>query len=367
MHESNNQKKASQAFLPSEFTEKAFLFLPDRSKTVIVKRFNLNDEGERTLEEIGGLFKITRERVRQIEKGAIAKIKEAKAKEIFEFKSIFQNIIDISGGVAEYDFFLEKAIDSIEQSSGGKIKDRQAEKRHLVLIISLIDGIISGLKNKKYNHILYFNEKSIEHAFLAIEESIKIFEKEKRSMSFRDIFGAIRENQALREKNINLTEQELRSYFEISSEISADFCGWLGLKSWRFVRPRSMRDKAYLILFHKKGPFHFKKITELINETWVKKKKPALAETVHNELIKDKRFVLVGRGVYALAERGYKKGTVQEVIKNILAEKEQPMKKEDIIKEVLAQRIVKTSTIILNLKNKNFFIETEEGMYKLKM
>jgi hypothetical protein len=83
-------------------------------------------------------------------------------------------------------------------------------------------------------------------------------------------------------------------------------------------------------------------------------------------LIKDKRFVLVGRGIYALAEWGYEKGTVRDIIKNALAGANRPMSRDEIIKEVSAKRMVKPGTIILNLKDTEFFEKTAEGLYKLK-
>ena len=50
---------------------------------------------------------------------------------------------------------------------------------------------------------------------------------------------------------------------------------------------------------------HFKEVAEAISKTFGKKTHYA---TCHNELIKDSRFVLVGRGMYALAEWGYQAG-----------------------------------------------------------
>lgn len=361
-----SQNKATTSLLPSEFIEKALLSLPERSKEIMVKRFNLDGEGIRTLEEIGQLHKITRERVRQIEKSSMVKIKAASAKEISEFNSVFRNVINKNGEVSEHDFFLEKVVDFMESERGGKVKDREAEKRNLVLIIALADEIKHNLRNKKFKNIFYLDEGSLNMASLAIGEAIKVFEEEKKAMLFADIFGKVKIRRASGEKNINLTEEALRSYFALSLDIGADPHGRWGLRSWPFILPRSARDKAYLALFYKKEPLHFKKIAKLIDETWPKKKKPALAETVHNELIKDERFVLVGRGIYALAQWGYAKGTVQDIIRNVLIKTGRPMKQEEIIKEVSSQRIVKPSTIVLNLKNKNVFIALPEGMYALK-
>lgn len=366
LQEASNQNKIASSLLPKEFIERAVLTLLDRSKEVILKRFGLKGEKECTLDKIGQQFKITRERVRQIEKGAMAKINNASAKEVSEFNSLFQNIISKNGGVMERNFFLDKVIAFMEEERGVKLEDPEEEKRDLVLIVALIKEIKYDLANKKYKDIFYLNKESLETASLVIDEAVKIFTENKKVMELADIFELIKSRQIFKEKNINLTEEAFLSYLTLSTEIGSGTRGQWGLRTWPFIFPRSVRDKAYLILFYKKEPLHFKTIAGMINEIWTKKKKPALAETVHNELIKDKRFVLVGRGIYALAEWGYKKGTVQDIIKNVLAKKGQPMKKEEIIKEVSSQRMVKPSTIILNLKNKDIFTAMADGSYTIK-
>ncbi|MBU3924484.1 hypothetical protein KJ854_00935 [Patescibacteria group bacterium] len=365
--ELNDQKKAASSLLPGEFIQKAVLVLSDRSKEVILKRFSLSGEKEYTLDKIGQQLKITRERVRQIEKGAMAKIINANAKEVSEFNSLFQNIIGKNGGAMERNFFMDRTIAFMEKERGVKVKDIEEEKHNLILIVALIGEIKHDLADKKHKGIFYLNEESLESASLAISEAIKIFTEKKKAMSFSDIFDCLKRARIFKEKNINLTEDSFLSYLALSAEIGSNARGQWGLRTWPFIFPRSVRDKAYLVLFYKKEPLHFKIIAQLINETWTKKKKPALAETAHNELIKDKRFVLVGRGIYALAEWGYEKGTVLEIIKNVLTRKGRPMKKEEVIKEVSAQRIVKQGTIILNLKNKDIFTAMAEGFYKLQV
>lgn len=365
--ELNNRNSAVLSFLPAEFIKKAVLILPSRSKEVIIKRFGLDGEKEYTLDKIGQELKITRERVRQVEKGAVVKINIAHAKEISEFNALFQKVIGKYGGVVEKNFFMDKAIEFIEEARGAKVGDMEAEKRNLFLIVALTADIKQKIADKKHKAIFYLNKESLEAADMAIEAAIKIFQENKKAMELADIFKLAKQSDIVKDKNLNLTEDSLFSYFKISEDICSDLRGKWGLKIWPFIFPRSVRDKAYLVLFYGKEPLHFKTIANFINQAWTKKKKPALAETVHNELIKDERFILVGRGIYALAEWGYEKGTVQDIIKRVLDKKSEPMKKEEIIKEVSAQRIVKPSTIILNLKNNDIFTALPDGTYKLKI
>jgi len=92
--------------------------------------------------------------------------------------------------------------------------------------------------------------------------------------------------------------------------------------------------------------------------------KVAKAPSVHNELILDKRFVLVGRGLYALREWGYQPGTVVDVVRELL-QKEGSMKREQIVRAVLERRMVKKQTIHLALLNSTMFTKDKEGNYHL--
>ena len=80
---------------PEEFVERDMLRehidillddLKDREKQVIILRFGLNDGHPRTLEEVGKVFDVTRERIRQIEAKALRKLKNpVRSKKIRDF------------------------------------------------------------------------------------------------------------------------------------------------------------------------------------------------------------------------------------------------------------------------------------------
>ena len=69
---------------PSQFTEANALreqiftlleTLTDREKEVLIKRFGLDGSEPMTLEEVGKEMNVTRERIRQIEKKGLTKLK----------------------------------------------------------------------------------------------------------------------------------------------------------------------------------------------------------------------------------------------------------------------------------------------------
>ncbi|MBI2048018.1 MAG: hypothetical protein HYT27_02665, partial [Parcubacteria group bacterium] len=84
-----------------------------------------------------------------------------------------------------------------------------------------------------------------------------------------------------------------------------------------------------------------------------------------NELIKDPRFVLVGRGIYGLSDYGYKPGTAREVVKRILNETG-PMRAKEIITAVQKERFFKPNTVLVNLQNKHYFSRRPDGTYQVK-
>jgi hypothetical protein len=108
-------------------------------------------------------------------------------------------------------------------------------------------------------------------------------------------------------------------------------------------------------------PMHFREIADAINLAYPGK--TVLSRTVHNELIGDTRFVLVGRGIYGLKEWGYQPGVVSDVIMKVMREMNRPLTVEEIIESVLKDRQVKRNTVIANLQNKHLFNKVGKGMY----
>src|SRR6185295_3243721 len=137
-----------------------------------------------------------------------------------------------------------------------------------------------------------------------------------------------------------------------------------GLIKWPMVNPKNIRDKIYVILYEHKKPMHFSEIAKAIKGSDFKRK-DVTTQAIHNELIKDKRFVLIGRGIYALREWGYKQGTVADVIAEVLKKEGGPLHRDEIVRRVLKSRQVKETTILLNLQGKSQFKRVAKATYDL--
>jgi DNA-directed RNA polymerase delta subunit len=130
------------------------------------------------------------------------------------------------------------------------------------------------------------------------------------------------------------------------------------------VNPKNIRDKIYVILKEENRHMHFNEIADAIKKSDFKRK-DVTTQAIHNELIKDSRFVLIGRGIYALKEWGYQKGTVAEIIADVLKEAGQPLHRDEIVKRVLKSRFVKETTILLNLQGKSKFKRVAKATYDI--
>ncbi|MEZ4200127.1 MAG: sigma factor-like helix-turn-helix DNA-binding protein [Candidatus Paceibacterota bacterium] len=336
-------------FKPKQVTKKLLAVLPDRARDVLEKRYGLGKDVDIfTLESIGQTYGITRERVRQIENYGISSIQ--KSEEYKEFQPIFdelQSIINQLGGglIAEKELLDELASD-------------QATRNHLFFLLVLGDPFYRSKENTSYAH-RWFTEKKIAEAVESALRSVYKTLSRDELISEEEVLSRFRnELIELAEKH---DEQVLKRWLMISKDIASNPLGEWGHASSPNVRVKGIRDYAYLVVKRHGSPMHFREVAEAISELFGKK---AHTATTHNELIKDERFVLVGRGLYALTEWGYTAGVVKDVLREIL-EKHGPLTREEIIDKVRKERYVKDNTIVVNLQDPNLFKKLSNGSYML--
>jgi len=312
--------------------------LPEKQKEVILRRFALQSSasGEggvkrETLESIGKSFGITRERVRQIGNDGLLKLRE----KINSYQKIFEYFTDElkkNGDLKREEILLSQL--------GG-----QNYKPQIFFLLTLGDAFQRFSETKELHSFWTTNPDSLN---LAKETIASFYEK------LKEINRPIR----FEEYKIPapLTARAVGSFLEISKIIQKNQEDFYGLKDWPEINPRGVKNKAYVVFKKESRPLHFMDVAKLIGPE-------ALPQTVHNELIKDSRFVLVGRGLYALKEWGYEEGQVKDIISKILKTAGKPLPKEEILEEVMKQRMVKENTVFLNLNNKKYFLKTPEGKY----
>jgi len=300
--------------------------LPGRQRDVLSRRFGLKGERQ-TLESVGKNYQITRERVRQIEedglKGLAKKLEDPQCQNIFHS---FVKELKTAGSLKRENLLLR-------QLGGEKFKN------HVFFLLTL---------GKPFQR---FSETADFYAFWTID-------KNSLNIARRNIHTFV---SALKKKKkaLPLPTNIPVSHLEISKAILPGSQGSYGLPNWPEINPKGIKDKAYLVLKKEERPLHFTQVASFIG-------KNALSQTVHNELIRDQRFVLIGRGLYALKEWGYSPGIVREVIADVLRTSKKPIHQEQVLREVLKQRQVKPNTILLNLQNRQYFMRNSEGSYTIR-
>lgn len=340
---------ATITFKPKQSAKRLLSVLPERAKDVIIKRYGLGaNTTKMTLDAIGKIYGITRERVRQIENYAIQNIRKSDAykSEKTTFEEL-ESLIHSLGGIVVEDDFL------------GSVSKDVSLQNHINFILVIGDSFKKRKEDEHFKHRLHVNESVARQ----VEESLK---KLYSSLTNEDLLP---ESEMISKFITHLGEvsekyknqEVMKRWLSISKSIGKNAIGEWGVAHSPNVKTKGMRDYAFLVIRKHGSPIHFREVAKQITQVF---KKKAHVATTHNELIKDPRFVLVGRGLYALKEWGYMSGVVRDVIKKII-EKNGPLTKDEIIEKVLKERYVKDNTIMVNLQNQKHFKKDREGKYSI--
>jgi len=317
--------------------------LKQKERDILLNRFGLFEKEASTLASIGKNLSLTRERIRQIQNSALSKIKNSQ----LQRQPIF--------------IYVQK----LTQNQGGLISTKDIEQKlqtnfnYALFILETTKNIKRIKGNKNLNSAFINIDLEQQDILKAEKEIINILKAKTKALTSEKLLDLIESS-----KRIDISRELAKSLINTSKAFASDWKGRIGLSIWREINPKSARDKSFFILKKEERPLHFTHIAELISHEKFIGKNPTAA-TVHNELILDPRFVLVGRGIYALAEWGFKGGTVEDVIADILIHNPKGMERDAIIEEVLKTKLVARNTVMMNLLVKKQFKRDEKGLYLL--
>lgn len=320
-----------------------------RTQDMLKRRFGLLDGQRQTLEAIGQKYQITRERVRQIEEAALFVLRR---EIISSLKPVFQLVdgfFEQVGQVARE----EKLLNDLT-----KTEHPHPHRGAIFFILTLGNPYHRFVESEKFYPCWTNSQKAHQRAQRVITALIKDLNEKRAVVPADYIFNFFKKETS------DLSEPAWFSYLDISKQINQNSFGLYGLIDWPEINPRGVKDKAYIIFKKENQPLHFTKVAELINQANFGSNL-AHPQTVHNELIKDPRFVLVGRGTYALTEWGYQPGTIRQLITQLLKD-QGSLTKQEILDQVLKNRLVKENTVLINLQNRQYFIRDGQGRYSLK-
>lgn len=320
----------------------------EREREIITRRFGLYDRKE-TLEQIGELLGITRERVRQLEKAILIRLKiaieDGKVPTSASLEKQIVRQLTEMGRVARVSDLADRLI-------GNKSDAR--DRARIAFVAELSPNLTVVNENDNYHHAVgiadYGDEKKLKSQ---IDEIVKTIKKHGEPLTIDQL-----------DEQLNYEHPDhVRALASVSKLLAHLRDNW-GLVKWPTVNPKNIRDKIYVILAENGKPLHFSEIAEAIKDSSFKRK-DVTTQAIHNELIKDKRFVLIGRGIYALDSWGFSKGTVADIIVDVLKNADEPLHRDEIVKRVLKSRQVKETTILLNLQSKSQFKRVAKATYAL--
>lgn len=319
----------------------------EREREIVSRRFGLFDRKE-TLEQIGELLGITRERVRQLEKAVIIRLKAAATNKqlphIEDVQKTFKEQISALGGVVRIqDLSAKLSADNsrVDQARVAFLSELAPK----LAVISDNDHFYHGVGLSELH-----DEKKIKDQISKVIEAITKIGEPTNIETIAEGVG-------------DKDPKHVQALASVSKQL-ATLNGRWGLVKWPMVNPKNIRDKIYVILKEQGKYMHFNDIAAAIKQSSFKRK-DVTTQAIHNELIKDKRFVLIGRGIYALKEWGYEKGTVADIITEVLKKSGEPLHRDEIVKQVLKSRYVKETTILLNLQGKTQFKRVAKATYTL--
>lgn len=320
----------------------------EREREIIARRFGLNDRKE-TLEQIGELLGITRERVRQLEKAILIRLKmaaESGMPDIERVEKHFIRNLHEMGRAAK----LQDLTDHVNR--GGNKHARS----HVAFIAELAPNLTTLSENDNYHHGIAIREYHKDEKQLKghVDEVVRTVKDHGEAIELENLHEKVGKYEH---------PDHTRALASLSKNLASLRDNW-GLAKWPTVNPKNIRDKIYVILLDHGKPMHFSDIGRAIKDSDFKRK-DVTTQAIHNELIKDKRFVLIGRGIYALSEWGYSKGTVSDIISDILKKEASPLHRDEIVRRVLKHRHVKETTILLNLQSKPQFKRVAKATYVL--
>lgn len=344
-----NKKAQTLSFSPKKLNKKLLQTLPKRAEDILTARFGLGtDTAKKSLESIGKKYGVTRERIRQIADYSIKSIRksEAYSKEQSAYDELKKVVKDFGGIVRESEFL-------------SFISSDKSSQNHVNFMLTVSDHFNREKEDEEFHHRWNINKELADKIHKALR---KLYENltDEQIVPESDMVKMFLDHvEDLSDEYKN--EEIIKRWLTVSKKLGKNPLGEWGKSHSQNISAKGTRDYAYLIIRKHGSPIHFKEVAKLIEKTF---KRRAHVATAHNELIKDPRFVLVGRGLYALTEWGYEKGVVKDVIKGILG-KEGPLTKEEIIDKVLKERYVKDNTVLVNLNNPKFFKKDKDNKYHI--
>jgi len=268
--------------------------LLERERDILSRRFGLKGDKKETLEKIGGIHKLTRERVRQIETASVKKLKklEKLEKKIGMLRDIVSQVIEEHGGLIEKGYLLD--ILSILSTNFDKDKHgRDVHKNRFDFLLSKVldDYFKKNSDSDKFNTFYTKKDEETKHLEELANDLISKIEELKKTLSTDELLDLLKKLDAYNRHKEKLMAKHgtdisyifrdeafpdkaevinnnkiLYSFLTAIKNVERSKLGEWGKHDWQEIKPKTINDKIYLALKNQGEPMHFKEIAEKINE-----------------------------------------------------------------------------------------------------
>src|SRR3989344_4372676 len=169
---SQQQAQGSQLVINlQELLNNLFMVLTEKEVAVIKKRFALFGQQKQTLEKIGKHFKVTRERIRQIESIALSKLKRTvRTTRLDEINDVAKALLRAHGCVMQEDELISQVLKRIQGSTA-------ADGAVLRLSFSIDAEMSSTARSVTFVPFWRLSSLASEDVTLIVDNIVKILRK----------------------------------------------------------------------------------------------------------------------------------------------------------------------------------------------
>ncbi|MBZ0299751.1 MAG: TIR domain-containing protein [Anaerolineae bacterium] len=342
-----------------------------RTLVVLVRRFGLHGEGKYTLEDIGSVLEVTRERVRQIETKGLQLLGSALKQPrlidddkltsplFLQELNFLRRTIEKEGGPVRTE---DEVFRFLEQRYTHEIDESQRAYFRLFFTIFGWQNV-SNFQNLSVLVRPFWIVREAEFYKQDLSNALKrivtALSEECVSVSYFDL--KVRVNQRQKTKFGDLV---LRSVIKICADVEILEDDSFQLS---FHRLRNAQDQAYRVLFEHGEPMKVREIhREISRRLAVAGESIPVIRTVSNSMANDSRFLSIGRTAWALAEwDDIVQGTIVELMKEYFYRSNKPASAREIYAYVKSKRMVKQNSIGAYLVDRDEFVRVGHGVYQL--
>jgi len=332
----------------------------DKAKDIIKRRYGLVNGERQTLEEIGEHYKVTRERIRQIQVKALKRMRHPTSLAVKPLINLIEVVIFQNGGLLsaeEADRIIPKALGGISED-GSSVLDLVCDLRGIqsckIGDIPIYSPLLNGVSLCKLSEkiIVLIKKESLGIDVSSIVRQIKLFGKitDERFNPQDFVLKYCKTDPRIEE--IGLASAEVEVIFR-------HYTSGFAKKGWVDLMVRVLEEEQM--------PLHFTEITNKVNDLMSNTRRQLDVRRAHSVLIESEAFAHSGiHGTYGLTSWGLRKDTTPELVEECLRKAGFPLHWKQIYNYVSKYKDSKQESITSVLETNRMFKKIESGIYGLR-